>query len=90
MDDVIGVEKRDSYSDVVTDVDLNVVGNWPYGAFQEVSQAVIHQLHQEHRQVCVSVSEHAQVLDNVRVFYGTHELTLLLKAPNRQSVLSLR
>ena len=52
--------------------------------------AVVHQLHLEHRQVCVSsVSEHAQILDDIRVSYGTHELTLLLKAPNRQSVLSL-
>ena len=66
----------------MTDVDLDVVGNWLCGAFQEVGQAVVHQLHYEHRQVCVSVSEHAQVLDDVRVSYGTHELTLLLKAPN--------
>ena len=36
------------------------------------------------------VSEHAQVLDDVRVSYGTHELKLLLKASNGQSVLSLR
>ena len=30
----------------VTDVDLDVVGNWLCGAFQEVGQAVVHdQLH---------------------------------------------
>ena len=40
--------------------------------------------------MCLGVSEHALVLDDVRVSCGTHELTLLLKVPNRQSVLSLR
>ena len=41
-------------------------------------------------QVCVGVSEHAQVLNDVGVSYGTHELILLLKASNGQSMLSLR
>ena len=40
--------------------------------------------------MCVSISEHAQVLDDVRVSYGTHKLTLLLKVPDGKSVLSLR
>ena len=35
----------------------------------------------------VSVSNHAQVLEDFRVSYGIHLLTLLFKAPNRQSVL---
>ena len=63
----------------MTEVDLDVVGNWLWRAFQEVGQAAIHELHQKHWQVCVSVSEHVQVLDNVWVSYSTHELTLLLK-----------
>ena len=66
----------------MTDVDLDMVGDWLFGAFQEVCQAVIHELHQKHWQVCVCVSEHAQVLDNVWMSYGTHKLTLLLKPPN--------
>ena len=45
----------------MTDIDLNVVGYWLCGAFQEVDQAIIRQLHQKHRQAYISVSEHAQV-----------------------------
>ena len=45
MNAVVGVEKRQRYSDIMTDVDLDVVGNWLCGTFQEVGQAVIHQLH---------------------------------------------
>ena len=33
----------------------------------------------------VYVSEHARVLDDVRVSYGTHELILLFKTPDGQS-----
>ena len=62
------------FIDVTTGVDLDSVGNWLCGPFQEVNQAIdiIHQLHQEHRQMYVSVSNHAQVLEDFRVSYGIH------------------
>ena len=44
MNDVIRVEKRKCLNDVMTDIDLDVVGDWPHGAFQKVA-AIIHQLH---------------------------------------------
>ena len=47
------------------DVDFEVVGDWLWRVFQKVGQAVIHELHKKRWQVCVSVSEHAQVLGNV-------------------------
>ena len=45
MDDTIRMEKRESSSDVMTDIDLDVAGDWLWGAFQKVGQAIIHQLH---------------------------------------------
>ena len=45
VDDAIGVEKWESEGDVMADVDLDVVGDWLWGAFQKVGQAIIHQLH---------------------------------------------
>ena len=38
MDNAIGVEKYESQSDIMTYVDLNMVGDWLWGAFKEVSQ----------------------------------------------------
>ena len=36
MDNVVGVEKRESYSDVMTDIDLDVVGDWLCASFHKV------------------------------------------------------
>ena len=54
----------------MTDVDLDVVQDWPWGDFQKVSQVIIHEFHQKHRWKSVSILVHTQVLNNVWVSYG--------------------
>ena len=73
----------------VTSVDLDVVENWLWRAFQEVGQAVIHEFYQalvngyqdlgtcsvNLRYVVATI-----LVDNVWVSYGTPELTFLFKS----------
>ena len=80
MVDAVQVEEGESQSDVVTDVDLDVVGDRLGGAFQKVGQAVVHQ---KYRKASVWVLVCTQSLDYVWVPYGAQELALLLKPPHR-------
>ena len=56
----------------MTDVDLDVVGDRVWGAFQKVGQAIIHQLHQKCWEASIGISINVQILDNIWVSYGAH------------------
>ena len=45
------MEEGEGQGNVVTDADLGVEGERCLGPLQELSQAVVHQLHQQHREV---------------------------------------
>ena len=47
MDDVVAVQVGQGESNVVGQVDLEVVGEGGCGSFQEPREALLHQLHQE-------------------------------------------
>ena len=88
MDNAIHMEKSEGHCDVVTDVDLNVVRDLLSGRFQKVSQAVVHELHQKNWETRVRVCVHTQVLYDIGVSYCVQKLTLLLKPPDGQPVLT--
>ena len=66
----------------MTDVYLDVVGDWLCGAFKKVGQAVVHELHQKCWQASVRILINAKVLDNIWMAYGAQKLTLLLEPPH--------
>ena len=67
MDETIGVEVDQSQCYVVTDVQLNVVGQWSWGSLQECSEAFVANFHEENGQSRVGVVAGSQVLDYVGV-----------------------
>ena len=67
MDDAIGVEKCEGQSNIVADVDLDMVRNRSICSLKEVGQALVHQLHQEDWQTSIWILPHAKVLDDVGV-----------------------
>ena len=89
VDDVVGVEVGQCECDVVADVHLHVVGKRSVGAFQEVCQALVHQLHEQNGQTRLPVVHHAQVLHDVGVADLTEEAALLLKLAQVGLVLAI-
>ena len=60
MDDAVAGQGQ---SNVVGDVDLDVVGEGGRGSLQEPSQALLHQLHQENGFAVAGVLDHTEELD---------------------------
>ena len=79
MQDSIGVEKGQGFSNVIVDVDLHVIGEADLGQLQKVSEGVVHQLHQENGQARCAILCHAQILHNVWVADLAEEAALLLE-----------
>ena len=77
--DVVGVEVSQGSGHIQTQVQLQVKWQGLRGAVQEVSEAAIHELHEQDRQSSVWVCVCAQVLHNVGVLDGSQQLTLLLE-----------
>ncbi len=80
MDDGARVEEVQGQSYVMGEVDLQVVEQRLLGVLQEISEAFIHELHEEGREARLVVPAHAQVLHDVGVSDTTEELALLFKA----------
>ena len=89
MDNAICMEKCEGHCNVVRDVDLNVVRDLLSGRFQKVSQAVVHELHQKNWETSVGICVCTQVLYDIGVSYCVEKLTLLLKPPDGQPVLTM-
>ena len=67
VDDAIGMEKCEGQSNIMADVDLDMVRNRLTCSLKEVGQALVHQLHQEDWQTSIWILPHAKVLDDVGV-----------------------
>ena len=79
MQDSIVMKKGQSECNVVTDVDLHVVGQAVLGLLQKVSEGVVHQLHQKNGQARYVIVRHAQILHDVGVADLAEEAALLLE-----------
>ena len=79
MQDSIGVEKGQGFSNVIVDVNLHVIGEEGLGQLQKVSEGIVHQLHQENRQARCAILCYPQILHNVWVADLTEKAALLLE-----------
>ncbi len=80
MDDSVSVEVVQGQGCVMGEVDLQVVGQRLLGVLKEVSEAFVHELHEEGREARLAVRARAQVLHYIGVPDTTEELALLLEA----------
>ena len=79
MDDVEGVKMSESQCHILAKVQLDTATQRNGGIFQERSQTLVHQLHEEDRLVCSGLLAQSQILDNVWVFDTLEVLTLLVE-----------
>ena len=79
VDDIIGVEVIEGEGYVMAEVDLDVVGEWQLGSFEEVGEAFVHELHQKRWEFRVGILDGPKVLNYVWVFHCAKKVALLLE-----------
>ena len=83
VDDVVAVQVGQGESNVVGQVDLEVVGEGGCGSLQEPREALLHQLHQEDGSAAAGVLGYSQELDNAGVLHTLQDDTLLVEASSK-------
>ena len=77
MDDAVAVQVGEGQSNVVGDVDLDVVGEGGRGSLQEPGQALLHHLHQENGSAAAGVLDHTEELDDAGMLQSSQDVALL-------------
>lgn len=86
MYDVIGVEKRECFGDIMAQIDLDVIWQRLSMTSEKIGQVIIHQLHQNHRQPSGRIIVKCKKLYYIWVSHQTQKFTLELKPPARLPV----
>ena len=83
MDDVVAMQVNQCQGYIVSDVDLDVIGEGGSRALQESSEALLHQLHQEDGSVVGGVLYHTQELHDAGVLQFSQDGTLLIETSGK-------
>ena len=83
VDDVVAMQVGQGKSNVVGQVDLEVVGEGGSGSLQEPREALLHQLHQEDWSAAAGILGHSQELDDAGVLHTLQDDTLLVEASGK-------
>ena len=79
MDETVQVEVDQSQYYVVGNIELNVVGHWPGGTFQELTETLVTQFHQENGQAGLRVTICTKIRHHIGVTGRAKETTFFLK-----------